>query len=205
MKFLITDYNDASSLLETKYKVEWKEIEAVIKKMPLFIKDSDQKGKQGTKIFNPVGTNKAIEDGLREKSWKLKQQIPPEFSFLGTDIDFVKKGILVEAQFSNYPFLLNNIQRSELFLKSKTVFDEIATEMLIVITKCHLLPASNSTLYYEQAKQQLAALSSYKVFSIPVRLVGLTEEIGVEIAVKNVLYHNARYSRTETKSASILR
>jgi hypothetical protein len=61
------------------------------------------------------------------------------------------------------------------------------------------LPASNSTLYYEQAKNQLDALSNYSVFSIPVRLIGLTENVDVPIKVKNVLYDNARYSRTENE------
>jgi hypothetical protein len=199
MKYIFTDYNESTTLFSGKYETEWKEIERVLKNIPLFIKDSDQRGKQGSKIFNPVGTNKAIEDGLVKFHWKSKMPIPESFSFLGTDIDFIKKGILVEAQFSNYPFLLNNIQRSELFLKSSTVFDKVPTETLVVITKCHLLPASNSTLYYEQAKNQLDALSHYRVFSIPVRLIGLTENTDTPIKVKNVLYDSARYSRTENE------
>jgi hypothetical protein len=137
MKYVITDYNKSSALFSQKYESEWKEIERVIRTIPLFVKDSDQRGKQGTKIFNPVGTNRAIEEGLVKSHWKFKMPIPEVFSFLGTDIDFVKKGILVEAQFSNYPFLLNNIQRSELFLKSSTVFDKVPTEVLVIITKCH--------------------------------------------------------------------
>lgn len=199
MKYYITDYNQVDSLLSDKYINEWNEVESVLTKMPLYVKDSDQKGKQGSKIFNPVGTNKAIEEGLKSYTWSFKMPIPNEYDFLGTDIDFVKKGILIEAQFSNYPFLLNNIQRSELFYKSKMIFDQVKTDLLIVITKCHLLPASNSTLYYEQAVKQLNALSAAKVFTIPVRLIGLTEETDTPIKVINITYDNARYSRTENE------
>ena len=199
MKCLIQDYNQVNSVITKKYTNEWNEIQRVLTQMPLFVKDSDQKGKQGAKIFNPVGTNKAIEEGLRLCNWFFKMPIPAEYAFLGTDIDFVKKGVLVEAQFSNYPFLLNNIQRSELFYKSKMIFDKVETDLLIVITKCHLLPASNSTLYYEQAVKQLNALSAANVFTIPVRLIGLTEDIDRPIQVKNITYDNARYSRTESE------
>ena len=78
--------------------------------------------------------------------------IPAEYDFLGTGIDFGSQGMLIEVQFSNYPFLLNNTVRSELFWQAKIPLAHKHTEVVVIITKAHMFPASNSTLYYEQGK-----------------------------------------------------
>jgi hypothetical protein len=57
-----------------------------------------------------------------------------------------------------------------------------------------MFPASNSTLYYEQAVKQLSALANNKKFDVPIRLVGLFEATGTEITVRFSVY-GARYSR----------
>jgi hypothetical protein len=59
-----------------------------------------------------------------------------------------------------------------------------------------MLHASNSTLYYEQAKFTLDALADHKVFNMPIRLVGLFAPEGEEIEVRHTRYHAPRYSRT---------
>ncbi len=102
---------------------------------------------------------------------------------------------MVEVQFSNYPFLLNNTLRSELFFRSGTVFHEIPTRLVVVISKAGMFPSSNSTLYYEQALNQLTALSQHHVFTVPMRLVGLFAESGTVEAIWTD-YSAARYSRT---------
>ena len=102
---------------------------------------------------------------------------------MGTDIDFGKAGVIVESQFSNYPFLLNNTLRSELFFKAGTTFAGYATQLLILITKALMFPASNSTLYYEQAVRQLTALTDNHVFDVPIRLVGLFEQQNAIVSV----------------------
>jgi hypothetical protein len=122
---------------------------------------------------------------------------------MGTDVDFGKNGVLVEAHFSNYPFLLNNILRSELFFKSGLVLADGKTSFVVIITKAHMFPASNSTLYYEQGKNQLNALSEHNVFDVPIRLVGLKERVGDRIPVIWTNYSNRRYSRTVTTRAEI--
>ena len=121
---------------------------------------------------------------------------PPQFSFLGTDVDFGKNGLIVEAQFSNYPFLLNNTIRSELFFKAKLNLSGIPTLATVILTKGHMFPASNSTLYYEQARNQLNALATNRVFDSPIRLVGLfAPRIGT-LPVIWTEYAATRYSRT---------
>jgi len=166
-----------------------------VKSMPLHFKASDQARKQGQPIFDPVGTNEYIKAALAPHGWR-RLLIPAEFSFLGIDVDFGKNGVLAEAQFSNYPFLLNNTIRSELFYKSKIALAGASIKLAIIITKAHMFPASNSTLYYEQAVHQLASLAKYKVFDVPIRLVGLfVDRTGIIPAVWTG-YTATRYSRT---------
>lgn len=196
MEMKIEDYNNASSIVDEKYKNEWSELKNVIKTMPLHIKASDQAGKQGQAIFDPVGTNAFIKDKMQDIDWIPNKEIPEEFRFLGTDIDFVKAGILVEVQFSNYPFLLNNLLRSELFFQAKTKFTASEAELLVIITKAHMFPASNSTLYFEQACNQLNALANNNVFDIPIRLIGLVSPISDSVPCNWTTYDDPRYSRT---------
>lgn len=196
MKTQFTDYNGAEKVLGSLYKNEWEQISQILSEMPLHIKKSDQAGKIGNFIFNPVGTNKYIEKKLKDLSWASKISIPGKYSFLGLDVDFAKKGVIVEVQFSNYPFLLNNLVRSELFYKSKILLTKEPVDTLIIVTKACMFPASNSTLYYEQAVNQINELSKNKVFDIPIRLVGLFEETDKDIKALLTTYDKERYSRT---------
>jgi len=164
--------------------------------MPLHVKASDQAGLQGNLIFDPVGTNEYIKDVLVGTGWLSTITIPAEYAFLGTDVDFGKHGVLLEAQFSNYPFLLNNVLRSELFFKARVPLTGAPTEAVVIVTKAHMFPASNSTLYFEQAERQLTALAKNRVFDVPIRLVGLLERRSTAIAVRWTEYHAPRYSRT---------
>lgn len=198
-----TDYNNSEKILSTVLESEWKEIEEVLKSMNPHLKLSDQAGRTGNLIFNPVGTNNAIKRELVSRGWKSNIPIPSNFNFLGIDIDFGKKGIILEVQFSNYPFLLNNVVRSELFFKAKTVFDDATSEVLILITKAHMFPASNSTLYYEQAVNQLNELIKNNVFDIPIRIIGLFEEVDSEVDAILTEYQQSRYSRVIAKEDNI--
>ena|ERR1035438_7217979 len=194
MLIRFTDFNNADAAIRA-YETQWRELENVLAEMPLHLKASDQEGIQGNPIFDPVGTNEYIKAVLTRIGWRAGIAIPQEFNFLGKDVDFVKDGAIVEVQFSNYPFLLNNTMRSELFFKAKTKFGGVATGVLFIVTKAKMFPASNSTLYYEQAISQLTALTRNKVFDIPMRLIGLFERVGVNVNVKCTAYGNARYSR----------
>lgn len=196
------DFNGADTLFNNSHAGLWKELEETLSNMPLHLKASDQSGKQGSFIFDPVGTNEAIKSSLASKGWVGNVPLPNDFRFLGTDVDFVKNDLLVEAQFSNYPFLLNNIVRSELLYKAQHGMPAQKIKVAIIITKAHMFPASNSTLYYEQAVNQVRELARNSVFDIPVRLVGLFSNIGQADAVYTE-YSAARYSRTVNNRAVI--
>lgn len=170
--------------------------------MPLHIKPSDQMGLQGKLIFDPVGTNKYIKNVLVNLKWQTNIVIPAEYRFLGKAIDFAKTGIILEIQFSNYPFLLNNTLRSELLFKAGTNLNNNSTKVLIIITKAQMFPAANSTLYYEQAAQQLTALIQNHVFDVPMRLVGLFETQNTIISAISTVYKEKRHSRTAASRIS---
>jgi hypothetical protein len=191
-----TDFNAATDTLAAKHAKDSGELEDVLTGMPLHLKASDQAGIQGTPIFDPVGTNAYLKAALEERGWSRNVSMPSEFSFLGTDVDYVRNGLLVEVQFSNYPFLLNNVMRSELLFKAGTPLAGNPIACVAIITKAHMFPASNSTLYYEQGVNQLSALAENNVFDVPIRLIGLFEPRGELVAVKLNKYENARYSRS---------
>ncbi|HEV3386335.1 MAG TPA: hypothetical protein VG097_16050 [Gemmata sp.] len=198
----VTDYNHADKAIKQHCDSEWSELSDVLTKMPLHLKASDQAGKQGHPIFDPVGTNEHIRSNLQSLRWHCTIPIPGEFEFLGTDVDFAKNALVVEAQFSNYPFLLNNTIRSELFFLAGMTFGAAPTKATVIVTKARMFPASNSTLYYEQAVNQLNALALHKVFRCPIRLVGLFVERDVPIEVTWTKYSAARYSRTVERRSS---
>ena len=138
----IADFNNAGEIIEAESISEWEELYSVLTEMPLHIKSADQAGLQGNPIFDPVGTNSYIKEKLLEKKWGANLPIPEEYAFMGTDIDFGKNNILLEVQFSNYPFLLNNILRSELFFQGNIQFTSKKINTVIIVTKGHMFPAS---------------------------------------------------------------
>jgi hypothetical protein len=191
MKIKTTDYNGVADIV----RPHWEAIEQIITNTSLRTKSSDQRGIQGSVIFDPVGTNQALKTSFVQQGWACGVAIPGEYNFLGTDVDFVKDNIIMEVQFSNYPFLLNNVVRTHLFSRQEVNFLGNTPRALIIITKCKIFPASNSTLYYEQARNQLNVLASPEVFNLPIRLVGLSEDEDSVVSCIHTSYENARYSR----------
>ncbi len=128
--------------------------------------------------------------------------IPAEYNSFGIGVDFGKKNIIVEVQFSNYPFVINNIIRSEVFCKSELeLIPEYPVKLLIIITKAHKFPASNSTSYYEQAKGQIDFMLEHEIISMSIRLIGLTVSDGENVDAMWTNYSAERYSRNGTNSS----
>jgi len=203
MKLFISDYNIEDSRMSPSIAGLNRQIEEVLRNLPLHLKASDQKGKQGSPIFDPVGTNSSIKNALVDIGWRPNVPLPEEYNTFGTDVDFALSGVVAEVQFSNYPFLLNNLLRSQLLYKRKALLDGSPLSILVVITKAGMYPSSNSTLYYEQGQRQLAALSEAKLFDVPVRLIGLGSETGKSIPAKWTDYSAARTSRTVARQIDI--
>jgi hypothetical protein len=195
MLIKLTDYNNAGTIITKQFSSHWTEVNLVLTAMPLYLKGSLQSGMTGQPIFDPIGTNAYIKTHLTLHGWMSKLPLPGQFQFLGTDVDYAKTGAIAEVQFSNYPFLLNNLLRSELFFKAQTIFDQNPTNILFYIVKSKMFPASQSTLTYEQAESQLTTLAQHGVFDIPIRLIGLFEGLNQRFPVQFVEY-SSRTSRT---------
>ncbi|QUQ70449.1 hypothetical protein [Kutzneria sp. CA-103260] len=190
-----TDFNGAAEYFQTLGAASWSEIDEVINQVEIQLQPSGQKGKTGTPIFDPKATNAKLTINALKKGWK-KVPVPDSLKEFGADWDAGKGSVLVEWQFSNYPFLWNNVIRSEAVYSSKQALSGmLPIGALIIVTKSGSFPASNSTLYYEQAKAQLNTVTSLGVFDIPIRLVGLTIPPGTtQVQVKWNTYAE-RYGR----------
>lgn len=195
-----TDFNGAEALMKSAFSQEWKETRSVLERLPLHLKPSDQAGKQGQPIFDPVATNIHLKHELANLGWSPNLQIPVELQFLGKDVDFFKRGLLLEAQFSNYPFLLNNVIRSALLIKARADLQGKQARAITIIAKSHMIPSSNSVLYYEQGVRQLSAFfGRFSMLEVPVRLVGLFERTDAPV---NAVWNSypGRYSRAAQSS-----
>jgi hypothetical protein len=182
----------------------WDEMEEVLGALPLYLKHSDQAGRVGSFIFDPVGTNETIKSELKKRGWGANIPIPAGLEGLGTDVDYGTAGLVAEGQFSNYPFFFNNVFRTHVFYKSGTEFPSIgAIRAAVIITKARLFPASNSTLYYEQAVRQMNFLIRVGAIELPVRLVGLTVASDVPTDAVFTRYHAPRYSRTVVERGTV--
>jgi hypothetical protein len=196
MEFVQEDFNGADELFGGPSAAEWADIDAVLRATPIFLQGSDQRSRQGKPIFDPKATNAHLTAQCAIRDWKAIP-VPDELTAYGVDWDGGKNTILAEWQFSNYPFLWNNIIRTEAALRNRVNLPHVGVPKgLIVVTKCGMFPASNSTLYYEQALAQIRPAIELGVFATPIRLVGLSILEGArEIQATWSEYGNARYDR----------
>lgn len=174
MEFVVRDFNGAELYFGDAGRREWDEMATLVSEMPLHLQASDQAGRVGRPIFDPKGTNAHLTDAAKRLDWKTVP-VPDELTGFGVDWDAGKNNCLAEWQFSNYPFLWNNVIRTEAVFKSQMVLPAVGqVKALVVITKSGIFPSSNSTLYFEQAAAQLDVVMTFRAFSVPIRLVGLT-------------------------------
>ncbi|HEV2923843.1 MAG TPA: BglII/BstYI family type II restriction endonuclease [Solirubrobacteraceae bacterium] len=196
MEIQVADFNGADAVFKGSHADSWAEVADALGALRLHLKESDQSNKVGAPIWDAVGNNAAISTELVASGWEATVVIGSPFEFLGKHVDFVKAGVVLEVQFSNYPFLLNNLLRCELFYKGRLELAGSPVEAGIIVAKAKMFDASNSTLHYEQAVSQVSALIDYDLFSVPIRLVGLFESYAPTVPVVWTRYGSRRYSRT---------
>lgn len=190
-----SDFNGAEDYFAGAGADEWFDIKDVVTSLVPQFQPHGQAGLEGLANFDPKATNHHLTVAARDFGWN-KVPVPSDLKEFGLDWDAGKGGTLAEWQFSNYPFLWNNIIRSEGVFRSGTPLQGVPrVRALIVVTKSGSFPASNSTLYYEQAHRQVSAAIRFNAFTIPIRLVGLTLEPDcTTLEVDWNEYHN-RYGR----------
>lgn len=197
MQYEVSDFAGAKEFFEGPGEREWQEIAWVLDGTTPQFQPSDQAGLNHRPIFDPKATNRELTDRAAALGWK-KIPVPDGLKEFGLDWDAGKRTTLAEWQFSNYPFLWNNVIRTQgVYISDIELAGMDGVEALIVVTKCGLFPASNSTLYYEQAKAQLQAAMSFNSFTVPIRLVGLAiPHSSTEVEAMWNAYANTRYDRT---------
>jgi hypothetical protein len=184
------DFNDAGAYFAGRGAAEWADLEVCIESLPLYLQPSGQRAKVGQPIFDPKATNAYLTNESHGRGWR-KVPVPAGLTEFGTDWDAGKHETLAEWQFSNYPFLWNNVIRSEAVFQGM-----MPIAALVVVTKSGMLPASNSTLYFEQARAQLNAVTTFGAFDLPIRLVGLRLAPEAEIVPAVWTSYPGRYGRS---------
>jgi len=180
------------------------DVEAVLNAMPLQVKLSGQEGRTERLVFDPKATNAYMKAALGGLGWTNDNPIPPELSAFGKHVDHGKAGVLVEAQFSNYPFLPNNVMRAEVFYTLRTNLPGMGrVECAIIVTKCKLFDAAQSTLHFEQAVKQLQVLHALGHVSVPMRVIGLCVRRGERVRATRSSYAQASWDRVAVNREEI--
>lgn len=202
MDFTLADFNDSDAYFGGEGAPEWEDIEAIVRDLPLCLQPSGQAGIAGNAVFDPKATNAFLTRSALARGWRVIP-VPTGLSEFGTDWDAGKAATLAEWQFSNYPFLWNNVIRSEAMFKSQIVIEHLEPiKGLIVVTKSGAFPSSASSLYFEQARAQLTGVTRFKTFAIPIRLVGLAIPAGSETVDVTWSEYEGRTSRTVAHQAT---
>lgn len=174
MEFETADFNGAGDHFAGEGAPEWEDAAEILEAAVPRFQPSRQAGKEGDPIFDPKGTNLALREAASQKGW-IAIPVPAALQAFGNDWDGGKSGTLAEWQFSNYPYLWNNVIRTEAVFKQQSDLVGVhRVSALLIVTKSGVFPASNSSLYYEQAEAQLELVTELEVFDVPIRLVGLS-------------------------------
>lgn len=194
--FNVADFNGAFEYFETTGSERWDEIATVVDELRPQFQASDQAGRVGGAIFDPKATNRILTDQAADFGWS-KVPVPAELKPFGLDWDGGKGTVLAEWQFSNYPFLWNNVIRTEAIFQSEARLPSLSgpVDALIIITKSGTLPASNSTLYFEQACAQIDTVTTLGVFRLPIRIIGLTVDTEASALDIDWNSYDGRYAR----------
>ena len=200
------DFAGAAEFFAGSGSRRWAELDAVLTRARVHLQPSDQAGKRGIPIFDPKGTNRELTELAHDAGWN-SVPVPDALTEFGVDWDSGKGTVLAEWQFSNYPFLWNNIIRTQGVFASQTpLIGMSGIEALVIVTKSGIFPASNSTLYFEQARAQINAVMSFAAFTVPIRLVGLTVPPHVRRIECEWTTYAGRYARvgvTETREFAV--
>lgn len=196
MDYDIWDCNGASAYFDQGPGTpEWQSLARILEAMPLYLQASDQRNKVGVPIFDPKATNAHIERDIQADGWH-KPVVPEGLQMFGVDWDGGRNATLAEWQFSNYPFLWNNVIRTEAVMRGKIRLPSLEPIAgLIEVTKCGAFPASNSALYFEQGRAQLETVMAFNIFRLPIRLVGLRLPTGTHQTPCVWTTYEARYNR----------
>ena len=153
VEYVISDFNGAESYLAGPGASEWRDLATIVSAMTLQLQPSDQAGLNRRPIFDPKATNLYLTNASQDFGWR-KIPVPADLTEFGLDWDAGKGETLGEFQFSNYPFLWNNIIRTEGVFRSRTPLRGMrGVQAIVIITKSGMFP--RLTAPYITSKRRL--------------------------------------------------
>ncbi|MCC5951910.1 MAG: restriction endonuclease [Acidimicrobiia bacterium] len=203
MEYEIEDYQGAGHFFGAGGggEPEWQSLAQILTAMPLFLKASGQQNIEGRPIFDPVATNAYLTTASVAAGWSTIL-VPATLPF-GSDWEAGRNQTLAEWQFSNYPYLCNNVLRADV------VFNEVIPLIgmgtlagLVIVTRTWSVPASNGVLIFEQARAQLQRLAT-RNFTVPVRLAGFRIPPGAQTTPATWTTYASARSRTPVHQQAV--
>jgi hypothetical protein len=165
-----------SEILKVRYQDIEREIDKVISGITLLEKTkvSKEKTMPGRSLYSPKELNKKFKKGFTELGYKeikdtytisipnYKKEIKGAFK----QIDFVKKRVLVEAQFGKYAFMFYDMAKFQYF------FNENKADVGVEIVPCHPMHKQMSTgvSYGEQLVYDIERLKRHFP-AVPVKVI----------------------------------
>jgi len=190
MRYIICSVNDGEDLLRTKFPSEHRDICTVLSTIVCPMKESQQSGKQGVWIFDPIGMNAILREQLTMRGWKAKVPLA-ERRKAGNDVDFYKNGVVIEAQFGNFAYLQSDVARLEaLHTGVVQLRGSPPVELGVLITVQKNMPRANSVSDFEIATTRAVIIAR----TIPLVVFGLdAPKAGEEIILNR---YQGQRSRT---------
>lgn len=185
MRFERASFNQGRNYFETQKPGIKDEIEKTIEAIPYQVQFSNEDGKDNHLIFDPTGTNQAIQDRLERAGWDTTVRFRnPEYSSR-RHIDIVKQEITGEIQFSNYPYLDRDMNRlRELYTGDLELETGNEVEAGVYITVKEEMPTSQSVANFHKATNVVAPRALFQNAVCPD--CGAESKIGIPTLVYGI-------------------
>jgi len=196
MRFERTSFNDGDVVFESNFPNILGEVESVISGSEYQVKHCNQQGREDELIFDPVGTNKVLQERYVDNGWETNVNVETEAYEGGRDIDLYKGDIAGEIQFSHYTSLDSDMNRLQRLYEDRLQLEgnrDVQGGVVIVVAQD--MPTSQSVSHFQQAITRAAPES---LFSIPTLVYGIELPTNGE----TVIYNNYPKPRSRTIKSS---
>lgn len=172
MQYVRESFNNGLDIFESNHPKHLEEVEEVLSETDYHVKHCNQDEREHELIFDPVGTNKFLQEGYESQGWQTGVNLKAPGYSSGRDIDLFKQPVAGEIQFSHYTSLdsdMNRLQR--LYEDRLSLENDEDVEAGVVIVVIPDMPTSQSVSHFQQAIGRAAPES---LVSIPTLIFGIT-------------------------------
>jgi hypothetical protein len=192
MRYVRESFNNGADVFESNYPEHLEDIEAVLSETDYHVKHCNQDEREHELIFDPVGTNKFLQEGYEAKGWRTGVNLESPGYSGGRDIDLFKQPVAGEIQFSHYTSLDSDMNRLQRLYEDRLSLENGEdVEAGVVIVVVPDMPSSQSVSHFQQAIGRAAPES---LVSIPTLIYG----ISVPNTGEAVMYNYYAKSRSRT-------